>query len=96
MGLVIEQGEIGKIEIKNGFDRGIELHAGQGIGFSFQLQAGLLEMIAVEMGIAEADNKFAGLKVTHLRHHQGEQGVRGDVEGQTKEDIGRTLIELTG
>ena len=32
----------------------------------------------------------------HLRHHQGEQRVRGDVERHAQEDVGRALVELAG
>ena len=52
-------------------------------------------MIAINVTIATGPDKVTHIQVALLRHHVGEQGVAGDVEGHTQEDIGAALIELT-
>ena len=53
-------------------------------------------MIEIDMGVACGVDEFSGLESAHLRHHHAEKGVGGDVEGDTKKTVGRTLIELKG
>ena len=60
------------------------------------MQSGLLDMVAVQMGIAERMDKLTGFQFAHLRHHHGQQCVAGDVERYAKEDIGATLVKLAG
>ena len=31
-----------------------------------------------------------------MRHHHGQQGIRGDIERHAEEDIGAPLVELAG
>jgi hypothetical protein len=61
-----------------------------------ELQAGLLEVVAVEVRVAEGVHEVAGLVAADLGEHQGEQGVGGDVEGHAEEDVGAALVELAG
>src|SRR4051794_26134907 len=74
--------------------RRVDLHDWQRPRRARQLQPGLLEVIGVEMRVAERVNKITRLEPAHLRHHHGQQCVGGDVEGQAEEDIGRALVEL--
>src|SRR5215475_4445155 len=46
------------------------------------------------MRVAKRMHEVSGLVSRHLRNHHREQGVRSDVERDTKKHIGRTLIEL--
>ena len=48
------------------------------------------------MGIAQGVHELARRKAGHLGHHQGEQGIGGDVERHAQEDIGAALVELAG
>jgi len=48
------------------------------------------------VGVAERVDEFAGLEAGDLCDHHGEQGVGGDVEGDTEEDVGAALIKLAG
>ena len=48
------------------------------------------------MRIAKCVHKFTGFQSGHLGHHQGEQGVGGDVEGHTQENVGAALVHLAG
>lgn len=83
-------------EVEQRADLGIDLHAGKRAGSPFELLAGLVEMGEIEMGVAERMDELSGFEARHLRHHQREQRVRGDVEGHAEKDIGRALIELAG
>ena len=94
--VVVLQFEIFKAEIKQVSHFVVELHLRQGSRLAGELEAGLLEVVAVEVGIAEGVDEFAGREVAHLRHHHGEQGVAGDVEGYAEEDVGAALVELAG
>ena len=69
---------------------------GSGRGLAGQLDVGLLEVIQVEMGVAERVDEVADLEVADLGHQMGQQRVRGDVERDTEEDVGRALVELAG
>ena len=53
-------------------------------------------MIAVEMQVAEGVDEFADLQIALVRDEMGQQGIAGDIEGHTEEEIGAALIELTG
>ena len=73
---------------------GIESHPWQGTALTGELKAGLLEVVSVEVEVAEGVNKCAGLKTADLRDHEREEGVGGDIEGHAEEEIGAALIEL--
>ena len=51
-------------------------------------------MVGIEVGIAEGVDETARLEAGHLRHHQGEEGVGGDVERHTEEHVGTALVQL--
>ena len=59
---------------------GIDPHLRRVQGFTGQLLVRLLQVIQVQVRIAQGVHKLAGLQAGHLGHHQGEQGVGGDVE----------------
>jgi hypothetical protein len=50
----------------------------------------------VEMVRVASEHEFARFQSAHLRHHQGERRVRGDVERHTEKDIGTALVHLAG
>ena len=47
------------------------------------------------MSIARSVDKLAWLETAHLRHHHSEQCVGCDIERNTKESVGTTLVEHT-
>src|SRR6266702_1910855 len=51
-------------------------------------------MIRVQMQIPERMDERARFQTADLRHHQCEQSVRGNVEGDTQKKIGAALIKL--
>ena len=69
---------------------------GSGARLAGQLQPRLLEVVGVEVRVAEGVHEVAGPVAADLRHHQGQQRVGGDVEGHAEEDVGAALVELAG
>src|SRR5262245_29647185 len=61
-----------------------------------ELLSGLVQVIAIEVGIAERVDELARLQIGHLGDHLGQQGVGRDVERHTEEDVARALVELAG
>ena len=51
-------------------------------------------MVEVDVGIARSVYELPWPESAHLRHHHAEKGVRGYVEGNSKEAVGTTLIQL--
>ena len=59
-----------------------------------ELESGLVEVIAVEVGVAERVDEVPGRQAGLLGHDHREQGVGRDVEGDAEEDVGAALVEL--
>ena len=53
-----------------------------------QLQLSLLQMVKIEVGIAERVHEIARTQAGGARHHVRQQRIGGDVERHTEEDIG--------
>jgi len=88
--------EVFVFEVEDVPDRGIELHNRQLARCTRELFAGLVEVIQVEMRVAECVDEFSRLQSADLRHHQGQQGVRSDVERNPEKQVRAALIELAG
>ena len=76
------------------FHRRIELHLRQRTRLARELQLRLLEMVRVEVQVAEGVHKRARLQLTNLRDHQRQQRIRGDVERHAEKQIRAALIKL--
>ena len=72
----------------------IKNHARQGAAFAGELQAGLVEVVGIEMKVAEGVNKRSGLETADLSDHEREERVGGDIKRDSKKKIGAALIEL--
>ena len=68
---------------------GLSRSVGSGRGSRVSWQPGLVEVVEVEVRVAEGVDEVADLQVADLRDQVGEQRVRGDVEGHAEEDVGR-------
>ena len=75
-------------------DGGIEMDDRQFARNAGQLFACLIDVVQIEMGIAEGMHEITGLQARGLSYHHGEQGVRRDIERDAEENIGRALVEL--
>lgn len=60
-----------------------------------QLFASLVEVIDVQVRVAERVDEVADLQITYLCDHVREEAVAGDVERHPEEHIGAPLIQLT-
>ena len=74
----------------------IQLHHGQGARLAAELESHLLKVITVDVGVAGRMHKLSGLQAAHLRYHEREQGVGGNVEGNAQEHVCAALIQLAG
>ena len=70
----------------------VQVHRRQRSRFARQLLLGLLEVVEVEVGVAEGMDESSGGEVGDLGDHQGQQRIGGDVERHAKEDVGRPLV----
>ena len=75
MRVVALEGEILVAEGEEVGRRGIQAHQRQGAGLSRQLLAGLLDVIQVQVGIAQRVHELAGLEAGDVRDHAREQCV---------------------
>ena len=80
MRLVSHQFKILVAEAEDIFNVGIEPHLWWRQGFPFQLLVGLLQVVKVQVGVTQGVDEFARFQAGDLGHHQGEQGVGGNVE----------------
>src|SRR6185369_14245338 len=69
-------------------------HPAERQGLAGKLFAGLVEVVQVEVGVAQRMDELARLEARHLRHHQCEESVGGYVERHAQEDVSRALVEL--
>ena len=95
MRVVAFEREVLVAEILERFHRWVQDHARERAAVAGQLLARLLQMVGVEMKIAERMDKLPGLQSGHLGNHHGEQGIRCDVEGDTEKKIRAPLVKLT-
>jgi len=61
---------------------------------SRQLQLQLLNVVVVDVGIAEGMYKITYLELTNLGHHMHQKCVRCDVERHAQENICTALVQL--
>ena len=92
MRLVINKFEILVVEIKYIVYLGIDLHLRRRQGVPGQLFVRLLQVIQIQVCITQRVHELARCKTGDPGHHQGEQGIGGDVEWFS--DI-RVLSQIT-
>ena len=96
IGIVAKEVEtlVGKVE--DVIDRRVNRHRRQFPRRALQLQACLVEMVAVEMRVAEGMDELAGLQPADPRDHHRQQRVGRDIERHAQEHVGGTLVHLQG
>src|SRR6478672_4013969 len=75
-------------------DRRVEPQLGLRPRVAGQLEPRLVEVVEVEVGVAQGVHEVADVEVGDLGDHVREQGVRRDVERHTEEHVGGALVEL--
>jgi len=96
VGIVVLEGEVVGGEGIDIADGGVEAHDGERAGVTGELEAGLIEVVRVEVEVAEGVDEVAGFVADHFGHHEGEKSVAGNVEGHAEKEIGAALVELAG
>src|SRR5688572_5884989 len=96
MRIVALEREIAELELEDRLHGGIDGHGRQRTRLALELESGLLEMVRVEMRVAEGVDEFSWLEVRGLRDHHGQERERSDVERDAEKDVGAALIHLTG
>ena len=81
MRVVVLDGDVVEGEIEERSYGRVETHLRQRPRIARELEARLLEMVQIEMRIAEGMDEIARLQARRLGHHVGEQRIGGDVEG---------------
>ena len=92
--LIAFETEILDAEVAYVLDVGVEHHRRQWQRLARELELDLIEMVEIDVGIAESMDKRAWLEACNLCHHHDKQSVGGDVERHTEEGVGAALIEL--
>ena len=94
MWVVTNEFEVLVLEVEDALHVRVYLHCGQRTGLTCQLQAGLLQVVQIQMSIACGMDKLTRLQSAYLCHHHTQQGIRCDVERYIKEGVSSTRIEL--
>lgn len=94
--IVSLKGEVVKREVEDVVHSGVQVHPWKVSGSAFNLQAGLVQMVEVEMGIAKCVDELRWLQGTHLRDHQRQQGIRRNIKGDPKKNVCTSLVKLAG
>src|SRR5512138_3765320 len=96
MRLVALEAAILVLKIEQLAARGIQAHAREWPRHARKLLSRLLQMIEIKMCVAQREDELAGLEAGHLRHHERQERVGGDVERHAEEEVGAPLIHLAG
>src|ERR1700692_2703404 len=59
-----------------------------------ELEARLIEVIEIEVSVAQRVDELAGYETRDLRHRMGQQRIGRDVERHPEENVGGALVEL--
>ena len=92
--LIAFEVEILDAEVADVLDFRVEHHLRQWQRLARELEVDLIEMVEIDVGIAERVDEGARLKASDLCHHHDEKRVRGDVERHAKESVGTALVKL--
>jgi hypothetical protein len=96
VGLVVDQFEVPICEPEDVAHLRVEFHFREGQGLTGELQFDLLEMVGINMYVAAGPDEVSRLVPCDLGHHEGQQGIGGDVEGYSQEDVAAPLVKLAG
>ncbi len=94
VGVVADELDVVEVEVFELGDAWVELYLGEGARVAGELFFHLLEVVLIDVEVAEGVDELLGLKAGYLRDHAGEQGVGGDVERDAEEEVGAALVEL--
>ena len=70
MGVVIFEGEVFKLECEQVRDGRVQMHCGHCARLARQLLFGLIQMVQIQVGVAERMDEITWLEAADLRDHQ--------------------------
>ena len=94
MGVVAREGEVFVGEVEEGGAGRIEVHLRKGTRLAAEKLADLVEVVSVDVEITEGVDELAWLQAGDLSGHHQEEGIAGDVEGDSEEGVGAALVKL--
>src|SRR3954447_23064153 len=94
MRLVALKREIFIAKRKQVVDSGIEFHARHSPRLARKLQTRLVDVVEIEMRIAQRMDELAWPIAGDLCNHHRQQSVGGDIEWNSQEYVGGALIKL--
>ena len=94
VGIISLQMKIFVLEAEQILYLGVNNHLRQRSRFARQLQFYLLQMVQIDMCVAERVNEIAALQSCHLRHHPEQKGIGSDIKRHAEEYICAALVEL--
>jgi len=92
--LVVQHLKVFKLVVKDGVGFALDVKCGVSKRFAAELQRHLFVVVAVNVAVATGPDEVAHIEVALLRHHVGEQGIAGNVERHTQEDVSAALVQL--
>ena len=94
VGVVVEEGKIVVLEREDITFERVDSHRRERTRGARELEAALVDMIGIDMSVAEGVDKIATLEIADLSEHHSKQRIGSDVERHAEEDVGAALIEL--
>src|SRR4030067_1002568 len=96
MRVVVEQFEVRVVEVEERLLLRVEAQGRKRPRRALELGPGLLQMVEVQVGVAQRVDELTRLAPRDLCHHEREQSVGGDVERHAEKYVGAALVELAG
>lgn len=88
--------EIVESKVLNALHLPLELERREWTWRALQLLLERLNVVRIDVRIAQCVDKVPGLQISDVRNHVRQQGVAGDVEGHAETHVGRALVHLAG
>ena len=95
MRVIVFEDDMVEIEIIYAFQTWVDRHLRELSGFTTHLFAHLIEVILIDMNIAEGMDESSRLDTEEMSEDMDEEGVRSDIERYSEKEICRSLVELT-
>lgn len=92
--IVVQQEDIVVADLENTRRIILALHLRQRPWCSAELFHCLLQVVAVEMGVAEGVDEVANRQTTFAGHQLGQQGVGRNVKGDAEKNVSGSLVQL--
>ena len=92
--VIVFEAEVFVFEVEYALYIGIKHHSWQLARCAGELQSGLVEVVKIKVGVTRGVDELSRLQTGYLRHHLQKQCIGCNVERNSEECIGRTLVQL--